>query len=81
MSEDTIQEPKRGVGDCAKEAIKAGMTNEDALVAVQEEFPEAKTSLASINWYRQKLRSDGDKSVKTARELKKAAKAEDDPLE
>ena len=81
MSEDKIKEPKRGVGIVAQEAIKAGMTNEEALAVVQEEFPEAKTSLASINWYRQKLRSDGDKSVKTARELKKAAKAEEDPLE
>ena len=81
MSEDTNKEPKRGVGVVAIESIKAGMTNEDALAAVQKEFPDAKTSLASINWYRQKLRSDGDKSVKTARELKKAAKAEEDPLE
>ena len=77
-TDNETKEPKRGVGTVAIEAIRSGMTNEDALVAVQEEFPDAKTSLASINWYRQKLRSDGDKSVKTARELKKAAKAEED---
>ncbi len=79
-TEDT-KVAKRGVGTAAIEAIKSGMTNEEALTAVQKEFPEAKTSLASINWYRNKLRSDGDKSVKTARELKKAAKGGKDPLD
>ncbi len=72
--------PKRGVGTVAIEAIRAGKTNEETLKVVQKEFPDAKTSLASINWYRNKLRSDGEK-VPTARELKKAAKAtEKDPL-
>ncbi|AKQ75808.1 hypothetical protein FDH82_gp18 [Roseobacter phage RDJL Phi 2] len=69
--------PKRGVGTVAMEAIAAGKTNEEALEAVKAEFPDAKTSLASINWYRNKMRAD-DKSVPTARDLKKAAKAEDD---
>ncbi|UFK26701.1 hypothetical protein [Roseobacter phage RDJL6] len=68
--------PKRGVGTVATEAIRAGKTNEQALEAVQAEFPDAKTSLASINWYRNKLRSDGE-DVPTARDLKKAAKAEE----
>lgn len=67
------KEPKRGVGTVAKEAIRAGKTNEQALEAVQAEFPDAKTSLASINWYRNKLRSDGE-NVPTSRELKKAEK-------
>lgn len=73
---------KRGVGTAAVEAIRAGKTNEEALEAVKAEFPDAKTSLASINWYRNKLRAE-DKSVPTARELKKAAgkDAEKDPLE
>ncbi len=74
MSKDEAKAKKPGVGDAAIKAIKSGMNNEDALAAVLKEFPEAKTSLASINWYRNKLRSDGDKTVKTARELKKAAK-------
>ncbi|ADK73422.1 hypothetical protein RDJLphi1_gp21 [Roseobacter phage RDJL Phi 1] len=68
--------PKRGVGTVAMEAIAAGKTNEEALEAVKAEFPDAKTSLASINWYRNKMRAD-DKSVPTARDLKKAAKAEE----
>lgn len=77
------EEAKRTIGSVAIEAIKAGGSNEDALQAVRGEFPDAKTSLASINWYRNNLRKEGDKSVKTARELKKAAKeaAKKDPLE
>jgi septal ring factor EnvC (AmiA/AmiB activator) len=63
-----------GVGDLAKELIRAGKTNEEVLAAVKEKFPEAKTSMASINWYRNKLRGDGEK-VPTARELKADAKA------
>lgn len=76
MSETTTEE-KKTIGSVAVEAIRAGQSNEQALEAVKAAFPEAKTSLASINWYRNKLRSDGEK-VPTARELKKAAK---DPLE
>ena len=66
--------PKRGVGTVAIEAITAGKTNEEALDACREAFPDAKTSLASINWYRNKLRAEG-KKVPTARELKKKAAA------
>ena len=81
MSKDKeTKEPKRGVGTVVIEALKAGKTNEEALAVVQAEFPDAKTSLASVGWYRNKLRADGDKSVKTSRELKKAAKAAD-PLD
>ena len=82
MSKDKKAAPKRGVGTAAQEAIKSGMTNEEALEAVRKAFPEAKTTLASINWYRNKMRSDGVKGVKTARELKKikAKAAAKDPL-
>jgi len=75
MSDEAEKAPKRGVGTVAIEAIRAGKTNEEALEAVKGEFPDAKTSLASINWYRNKLRADGEE-VPTARDLKKAAKAE-----
>lgn len=78
---DAEKAPKTGVGTVALAAIRAGKTNEEALAAVQAEFPEAKTSMASINWYRNKLRGDGEK-VPTARELKKKAKkAKKDPLD
>ena len=72
--------PKRGIGTVAIEAICAGKTNEEALAAVHKAFPDGKTSLASINWYRNKLRSEG-KKVSTARDLKKKAKKAKDPLE
>ncbi len=75
--------PKQGVGAVAIKAIKDGKNNEETLAVVKAQFPDAKTSLASINWYRNKIRADGDKTVKTARELKaaeKKKKAKDDPL-
>ena len=65
-----------GVGDVAKELIRGGKTNEEVLAAVKEQFPDSKTSMASINWYRNKLRSDGE-DVPTARELKADSKAEE----
>lgn len=67
--------PKRGVGTVACEAIMAGKTNEQALEAVKAEFPDAKTTMASINWYRNDLRSK-DFDVPTARDLKAGARAE-----
>lgn len=85
MSEDTTntgaenaesKEPKGpGVGDVAKTLIREGKTNEEVLAAIKEQFPDAKTSMASINWYRNKLRSDGE-DVPTARSLKAGAKEE-----
>ena len=75
--------PKQGVGAVATKAIKDGKNNEETLAVVKAQFPDAKTGLASINWYRNKIRADGDKTVKTARELKaaeKKKKAKDDPL-
>lgn len=80
MSDTEVKEPKRGVGTVAVEAIRAGKTNDEALAAVKSEFPEAKTTLASVNWYRNKLRSE-DKSIPTARDLKKTAKENADPLD
>lgn len=76
-------EPKRGVGAVAMEAILNSATNEEALTAVRKEFPDANTTKASINWYRNKLRKDGatctggiyaGKPVPNAREMAKDAK-------
>lgn len=85
MSEETTntgaestesKEPKGpGVGGVAKTLIREGKTNEQVLAAIKEQFPDAKTSMASINWYRNKLRSDGE-DVPTARSLKADSKAE-----
>jgi hypothetical protein len=57
-----------GVGDKAKELIRAGLGNKEVLEGVQAAFPAAKTTMASINWYRNHLRGLGE-DVKTAREL------------
>jgi hypothetical protein len=76
-------EPKRGIGTAAMEAILNSATNEEALAAVRKEFPDANTTKASINWYRNKARKDGmtctggaykGKPVPNAREMSKDAK-------
>jgi len=65
--------PKEGVGKVAMQAIRAGKTNEEALAIVQAKFPDSKTTKASINWYRNKLRAD-EPGIKTSRELRAAGK-------
>lgn len=70
--ETKVKEP--GVGDLAKALIRGGKTNEEVLAAIKAQFPEAKTSMASVNWYRNNLRSSGE-NVPTARALKAEAKA------
>lgn len=65
--------PKRGIGTVIKEAILAGKTNEEALVAAKAEFPDAGTTASTVSWYRNQLRKDGHADVPTARELKKKA--------
>lgn len=70
--------PRRGVGTVAKEAIAAGKTNEEALAAVQAEFPESKTSLQTISWYRNDMRKKNP-AIPSGRQAKKAnAPAEGD---
>lgn len=64
---------KPGVGDVAIAALRDGKSNEDVLALVQKKFPDASVSASSIAWYRNKLRSDGEK-VPTAREIKAKAK-------
>jgi len=79
MSEEKAKkEPKQGVGYTATQAILAGKSNEEALAEVQKAHPESKTTMASINWYRNKLRGEG-KDVKTSRELRAANKPEKAP--
>lgn len=70
--------PKRGVGTVIREQLIAGATNEQALAAVQGEFPGSATTASSVSWYRNDLRKDGNPSkVPTASEAKKVA----DPLD
>ncbi|KKL59893.1 hypothetical protein LCGC14_2210770 [marine sediment metagenome] len=44
------------IGDVAQDALVAGASDEVALATVLEEFPDAKTKVASIKWYRSQLR-------------------------
>ena len=62
---------KESVGGVAKKAILKGATNDEALAAVKIEFPSAATSLASIAWYRSKLRKElGESKVPTDRQAR-----------
>ena len=63
---------KQGVGAFAMDLIRKNKTNDQILAEVKKQFPAAKTTVASIAWYRNKLRQDGEK-ISTARELKKKA--------
>lgn len=63
------------IGGFALDCMKKGMSNADVLKAVQEKFPEAKTGMASINWYRNKAMSEGVPGVKSSREITSAATA------
>lgn len=49
-----------GIGAFCMDLIKAGKSNEDVLSAVAKKFPDAKTSAASVAWYRNKLKSEGE---------------------
>ena len=49
-----------GIGDFVKAEILKGGTNEQILALVSEKFPESNTTNASVNWYRSKLRAEGE---------------------
>ena len=64
---------KGTIGGAARKAILAGATNDQALSRVKEEFPSAATSIASIVWYRSKLRKElGEAKVPTDRQARSA---------
>lgn len=48
------------IGHVAEQAMRAGLTNAEALERVLAQFPEARTSPSSIAWYRVKLRKAGE---------------------
>lgn len=61
------------VGEVAEASILNGDTNEEALEAVFKRHPGAATTLASISWYRSKLRKDkGADQVMTDAEVRRA---------
>jgi len=61
----------RGV---ARKAIISGAINDEALAAVRKQFAGAATSLASIAWYRAKLRKLGEAKVPTDRQARSVKK-------
>jgi len=64
---------KETVGGVAKKAILDGATNDETLDFVRKKFPRAATSVASIAWYRSKLRKDyGEAKVPTDRQARSA---------
>lgn len=70
MTQKIVHRSRKTVGSVAQAAIRAGKSNEQALAAVKRAFPETQATLASVAWYRNRMRQDGEK-VKTARELKR----------
>lgn len=66
-----LTERWKSVGDVAAREIRAGRTNQEVLEVVRQECPGAATSLASISWYRSKLRRD-DPTLPTDRQARDA---------
>ncbi len=71
--EVTDEKTPRAIGTIIKEALLQDSTNEEVLAAVQFEKPEAKTSTATVSWYRNQMRKAGE-PVKTSHEVKRARK-------
>jgi 2-polyprenyl-3-methyl-5-hydroxy-6-metoxy-1,4-benzoquinol methylase len=69
----TAKAVKRGIGTVIREAILAGKSNEEALVAAKAEFPYAGTTVSTVSRHRSNLRKEGHTGVTSARELKKKA--------
>lgn len=63
MARDT-----RNIEKVAEDAIRRGLSNQEALDEVLRVHPNAKTKIASITWYRNRLRSNGE-NVPMAREI------------
>lgn len=49
----------RGIGSFCEGLLAKGRTSEEILAAVGKEFPGAKTSMASIAWYKNKMANEG----------------------
>ena len=54
--------PNLGTGAYAKQRIREGADNKTILDEIREKFPEAKTSMASIAFYRNRLKHENDDS-------------------
>jgi hypothetical protein len=56
---DAAPKKRGGIGDLIRAQLLAKKSTEEVLAAVKKEFPDAKTSPASIAWYRSELRDQG----------------------
>ena len=67
---ETVEAEKKprgqGIGKLAVDLIRAGKTNAEVLEALKTAHPTARTTMSSVNWYRNNLRSKGE-SVPPAR--------------
>lgn len=60
--EKVAKEPKprgRGIGAFCKEKIMEGLSNKEIVDLVQANWPDAKTSTATVAWYRSNLKGQG----------------------
>lgn len=48
-----------GIGQLARELLKARKSTEEVIEGVKKQFPDAKISPASVAWYRNQMREDG----------------------
>tara|TARA_R110002072_G_scaffold93924_3_gene207986 strand:- start:635 stop:970 length:336 start_codon:yes stop_codon:yes gene_type:complete len=65
----------QNIGQVAEDAIRKGATNDEALAKVRAKFPQAKTSPASIAWYRSNLRNQ-DSKVLTDAQARRVSEAD-----
>jgi hypothetical protein len=53
----------KGIGAFCMDLILNGDSNDEVLTKVKKQFPDAATSMSSIAWYRNKLKSEGSLSA------------------
>jgi len=84
---ETTKAPRRGVGTVIREQLADGATNDQAFDAVKAEFPESKTTKATVSWYRNDMRAkhaagaEGAPAVPTAHEANRAHAPAEQPAE
>ncbi|MDF2231579.1 ribbon-helix-helix protein, CopG family [Albimonas sp. CAU 1670] len=65
----------RNVGELAESLLAQGLTNEAVLTEVRRRLPDAKTSLASVAWYRSNMKRRGLSVISQVEARRKAASA------
>ncbi|SFJ33481.1 ribbon-helix-helix protein, CopG family [Albimonas pacifica] len=65
----------RNVGELAESLLAQGLTNEAVLAEVRRRLPDAKTSPASVAWYRSNMKRKGLPVISQVEARRKAASA------